>query len=169
MKITFLEEPPFIIGKQRGPFISFLLPMHQNWHRHLIKSRDGGLCIAASISFQNVLNILLRVWHNVMFRNKRSQAKGVYYVFLYKQHMDNVYTRVAIHRFTIGSLVVGQSSSSPPQSWISTWLVNTGPTSPCGSRLLSQYSHLTTAFQPDSLSLPLSLLWTGRFSVSCTL
>ena len=120
MKITFLEEPPFIIGKQRGPFISFLLPMHQNWHRHLIKSRDGGLCIAASISFQNVLNILLRVWHNVMFRNKRSQAKGVYYVFLYKQHMDNVYTRVAIHRFTIGSLVVGQSSSSPPQSWIST-------------------------------------------------
>ena len=43
----------------------------------------------------------------VMFRNKRSQAKGVYYVFLYKQHLDNVYTRVAIHRFTLGSLVVG--------------------------------------------------------------
>ena len=30
------------------------------------------------------------------------------------------YTRVAFHRFTIGSLVVGLSSSSPPQSWIST-------------------------------------------------
>ena len=29
---------------------------------------------------------------SIMFRNKRSQAKGVYYVFLYKQHMDNVYT-----------------------------------------------------------------------------
>ena len=43
---------------------------------------------------------------SVIFCNKRSQAKGVYYVFLYKQHMDNA-TRVAIHRFTLGSLVVG--------------------------------------------------------------
>ena len=45
--------------------------------------------------------------NNVMFRNKRSQAKGVYYLFLYKQHMDNVYTRVAFHRFPLGSLAVG--------------------------------------------------------------
>ena len=37
-------------------------------------------------------------------RNKRSQAKGVYYVFLYKQQLDNVYTRVAIHRFTLSPL-----------------------------------------------------------------
>ena len=55
-----------------------------------------------------------------MFRNKRSQAKGVYFVFLYKQHMDNIYTLVAIRRFTIGPLSVNQSSSSPPQSWVST-------------------------------------------------
>ena len=45
--------------------------------------------------------------YTVIFRNKRSQAKGVYYVFLYKQHMDNVYTQVALHRFPLGSLVVG--------------------------------------------------------------
>ena len=44
------------------------------------------------------------VYVTVMFRNKRSQAKGVYYVFLSKQPLDNVYTRVAIHRFTIGTL-----------------------------------------------------------------
>ena len=42
--------------------------------------------------------------YNVIFRNKRSQAKGVYYVFLYKQQLDNVYTRVAIHRFTLSPL-----------------------------------------------------------------
>ena len=75
----------------------------------------------------------------VMFRNKRSQAKGVHYVFLYKQHLDNVSTRVVIHRFTLGSLVVGRSLSSLPQSWISTlareyqvnltlWLTGAEPT-----------------------------------------
>ena len=47
-------------------------------------------------------SIYLKV--NVMFSNKRSQAKGVYYVFLYKQQLDNVYTRVAIHRFTLSPL-----------------------------------------------------------------
>ena len=44
-------------------------------------------------------SIYLKV--NVMFRNKRSQAKGVYYVFLYKQQLDSIYTQVAIHRFTL--------------------------------------------------------------------
>ena len=39
---------------------------------------------------------------DLLFRNTRSQAKGVYYVFLDKQHLDNVYTQVAIHRFTLG-------------------------------------------------------------------
>ena len=42
---------------------------------------------------------------NDIFRNKRSQAKGVYYVFLYKQQLDSVYTRVAIHRFTLVPIV----------------------------------------------------------------
>ena len=95
--------------------------------------------------------------HIVMFRNKRSQAEGVYYVFLYKQHMDNVYKRVVFPRFTIGSLVVGQSSSSPPQSWISTlareywanitlWLTDAEP-------IFSPYEYLQT----DSLSPSLDL------------
>ena len=45
---------------------------------------------------------------------------SVYYLFLYQRYMDNVYTQIAIHGSTMGPLVVGQSSSSPPQSWIST-------------------------------------------------
>ena len=105
--------------------------------------------------------------HTVIFRNKRSQAKGVCYVFLYKQHLYNVYTPVAIHSFALGSLVVGQSLSSPPQFWISTlardyqanlslWLTNAEP-------IVSPYPCSPARF---SLSLSLSLLWTGRVSVS---
>ena len=41
---------------------------------------------------------------SVVFTNKRSQAKGVYYVFLYKQYLDNVYTQTATHRFTLALL-----------------------------------------------------------------
>ena len=102
----------------------------------------------------------------VMFRNKRSQAKGVYYVFLYKQHMDNVYTQMAIHRSTIGSLVVGHSSSSPPQFWLFTmareswanltpWLTDAEP-------IFAPFKCFPTRFS-------LSLLWTCRVSVSWTL
>ena len=61
--------------------------------------------------------------HNVMFRNKRSQAfLRVSIMFFYISSIWTMYihTQVAIHRFAIGSLVVGQSSSSPFQSWIST-------------------------------------------------
>ena len=90
---------------------------------------------------------------SVIFRNKRSQAKGVYYVFLYKQHMEYVYTRVAIHRFPLGSLVVGWSPSSPPQSWISTLAHEHAH---CGSRILSQSSPLTTASRSGSLPPSLS-------------
>ena len=67
-----------------------------------------------------------------------------------------IYTQVAIHRFTIGSLVVGQSSSSPSQSWISTlarecwanltlWLTDAEP-------IFSPYKCFLTRF---SLSLSL--------------
>ena len=35
---------------------------------------------------------------------KGVKRKGVYYVFLSKQHLDNVYTRVAIYRFALGPL-----------------------------------------------------------------
>ena len=44
--------------------------------------------------------VTFKVKINVIFRNKRSQAKGFYYVFLDKQHLDNVYTRVSIHNLT---------------------------------------------------------------------
>ena len=92
-----------------------------------------------------------------MFRNKRSQAKGVYYVFLYKQHMDNVYTLVAIRRFTLGSLWVDQSSSSPPQSWVSPlareYRANLTLWLPDAEPIFSPFQML-----PDQiLSLPLSL------------
>ena len=40
----------------------------------------------------------------VVFRNQRSKAKGVFYVFLYKQKLDNVYTQTTIHRFTMSPL-----------------------------------------------------------------
>ena len=65
-----------------------------------------------------VISILLLLCS--VTKGVKRQAKGVYYVFPYKQHMDNVYTLVAIRRFTIGSLLVDQSSTSPPQSWVST-------------------------------------------------
>ena len=71
----------------------------------------------------------------VLFRNKRSQAKCVYYVFLYKQYVDNIYTQVAFHRFPLGSLVVGWSPSSPPQSGISPLAQEH---SHCGSWILSE-------------------------------
>ena len=81
--------------------------------------------------------------------------------------MDNVYTQVAIHRFTRGPLAVGASLSSPPQSWIPTlareywanltlWLTEAEPIfSPCNCSP-TRFSH----------SLSLSLLWTGKVSVS---
>ena len=84
--------------------------------------------------------------------------------------LDNVYTRVALHRFTLGSLVVGWSPSFPPQSWISTlarqhwanltlWLTDAEP-------IFSPYNCFQARF---SHSLSLLLLWTGRVSVSWTL
>ena len=81
---------------------------------------------------------------------------------LYKQHMDNVCTRIAIHRLTIDSLIVGQSSSSPPQLSL-LWLVDIESILHCGSRMLSQSSSLTNALHPDFLSLSPPLLRTCRF------
>ena len=50
------------------------------------------------------LYLIFKLKDGGTFRNKRSQAKGVYYVFLYKQQLDNVYTRVAVHRFALSPL-----------------------------------------------------------------
>ena len=74
-----------------------------------------------------------------MFRNKRSQAKGVYYLFLYKQYLDNVYTQTAIHRFTLAPLH--------------------GVAHGCWATILS-----TPPFSSQILSI--SLLWTGSVLVS---
>ena len=89
----------------------------------------------------------------VVFTHKRSQAKGVYYVFLYKQHLDNVYTRVASTRFTIGSLAVSQFSSSPLQLQISTMAPEYRPNLPPGLTDAEPISSSDECLQPDSLSL----------------
>ena len=112
--------------------------------------------------FQNwqllmLANDLLIVLYSITKAVKRRVS--TMYFYMYKQPLDNVYTQVAIHRFTLGSLVVHWSLSSPPQSWISTlareywanltlWLMDAEP-------IFSPYNCFPTRF---SLSLSLSSL-----------
>ena len=78
-----------------------------------------------------------------------------------------VYTQTAIHRITNGSLVVGQSSTSRPQFWISTmareYWANLTPWLTDAEPIFSPYKCFPTRF-----SLSLSLLWACRASVSWT-
>ena len=122
MKISTIKEYLTFLKLFSHPYCGIFKKCVLQWVNNADKERvfnhfpSRGDCHEIQANEEYCLvSILLHI-----FRNKRSQAKGVYYVFLYKQHMDNVYTRVAIHRFTLGSLVVGRSLSSPPQSWIST-------------------------------------------------
>ena len=59
--------------------------------------------------------------------------------------MDNIYTQVAIHRSTMGSLAVSQFSSSPPQLLISIMALDCGTSLYRDSRMLSPSSPLMNA------------------------
>ena len=79
------------------------------------------------------------------------------YFYISSSSSSNVYTLVVIRRFTLGSLWVDQSSSSPPQSWVSPlareYRANLTLWLPDAEPIFSPFQML-----PDQiLSLPLSL------------